>query len=149
MLITINQTIDPAILDQELDDGLGTFKAITTLRSFGYKTLRDLIVDGGANIARCQGIGLRTVNQIAQWVEAKNLPWVHWGGVSLTELILCSQTANYEVSLEGVEKLTEDSLTRFLEYPRYPRETQASVPIIQEGGSMIGTIKITVKVEFG
>ena len=150
MLITINQTIDPAILDQELDDGLGTSKAIVALKSEGVRTLRDVLLIGWTELARCRGVGDTAISNIRDWVRSKKLPCYN-DGCSPTLLEVRSRTAVYEVPLTGIERCAEEVLGVLAEHPEGPSYYRASdvirVPMTEVDGGAVGTVKISISME--
>lgn len=146
MLITIKQTIDPAILDKEMDDAMGTSRAIMTLKENNYITLRDVIVCGSGEVSKSPGIGWCSIAKIRKWVLAKGLPW-SYEGVSHTLLSVRSKTANYEVSLVEIEKHAEGVLSQLAEHPEGPSQDWVRIPIIEDNVHQVGTVKISIKME--
>jgi len=146
MFFTIKQTIDPAILDTKLDDGMGTNKAFASLNDQGYKTARDLSIAGGQNLRRAPDVGHGCTSKIDTWLTSHNIPFFH-SSTSPTVLDMLSCTASYEVSFEGVGKATEKVLAKLSQNPGRHHQVVTSVPIIKDDGAVIGKIKVTIYVE--
>lgn len=150
MLITIKQTVDPAVLDKDLDDGLGTSKGIIALKASGASTLRDLLHLGWKGMAYCPGVGGTTISNIRDWVRSKNLPW-NDDGCSPSLLKARSKTATYEVPLTGIEKCAEKVLCELAEHPEGPSQYRIydllRVPMTEVEGGKVGTIRIRIEME--
>lgn len=151
MLITIKQTIDPAILNKELDDGPGVSKGIIALKASGANTVRDLLLFGRRKMAHCSGVGQKTRSHIWDWVTSKKLPFSD-DGCSPTLLEVLSKTAVYEVPLTGIEKFAEDVLCKLAKHPGGPNNPLWStgvirVPMTEVEGSKVGVVTIRIEMQ--